>query len=152
MNKFTKPIDYEKYIEDVVKVICDYYKGKIAREAHRMSKEQYEHMVQMQEDLVVKSKMDCFWKNATWYGWKELLDLSDIKGLAERFFEMAKMYKDMKAQGLVSEYEEERLAEAAADVKVMALTHSRLVAGIAGTKLGRAIVPSWLFASHVNGK
>ena len=149
MNKFTKPIDYEKYIEDVVKVICDYYKGKIAREAHTMSKEKYEHMVAMQKSLVEKSKLDCFWKDATWYTWKELLELSDIKGLAERFFEMAKMYKELKAKNCVSAYDEERLADAAADVKVMALTHSRLAAGIAGTRLGRAIITSWVFASHV---
>ena len=145
MDKFKSPIDYEKTIEDTVKLICDYYKGKIEREAHKMSKEKYAILLDAHKQLVEKSKDDCFWKNRSWYSWADLLNLSDMRYLAERFFEAAKDYKDRKALNLDYSMEEERLSNEVKTVKIMAASHSRVCAGV----LSNVKALNWLFASHV---
>lgn len=148
MEKFSGPIDYEQTILDTVKVICDYYKGKIGREAHKMSKETYGKLLNAHAQLVEKSKMDCFWANRNWYTWAELLNLSDMRPFAEMFFEAAKDFKDRKAKGLDTCHEEQRLADTVKRVNIMAKSHSKLCVGIFGNA---NIIPSWLFAAHTKG-
>ena len=148
-DKFTNPIDYEQTILAVVKIICDYYKGKIAREARKISKEKYDRLVDAHAQLVAKSAKDCFWANRSWTSWSELLGLSDMHRFAETFFEAAKAYKDAKAAGKDIAKEEKSLADAVKKVDLRAKTHSSIVAELVG---GMNIFPGWLFATHTKGQ
>lgn len=149
MSKFRDPIDYDQTITDVTKNICDYYKCKIAREAHKMSKEQYDKLVDMHKQFEEKSGQDCFYEKSAWNTYDEMLKLSDMHTFVVSFFESAKAYRDAKAAGKDTINAEKNLADAAKKVNIRAKTHSSVAAGLLGNM--NVIVPSWLFATHVKG-